>query len=101
MVEELSAPHSKCQSEQSKNCNDEHAYFSRAQCNAHNQRQRNGHSDCENAPRTLRKRLNHYQRQHGQQNNHDRKDTDKSEQTNAGPDFLLHHLAECFAAAPD
>ena len=101
MAEELSAPHSKCQSEQSKNCNDEHAYFSRAQCNAHNQRQRNGHSDCENAPRTLRKRLNNHECQNRQEDNHDGEHADESEQPNAGPDFVLHHLTECFAAAPN
>src|SRR5438045_2105607 len=99
--QKLSAPYAKCQTEQSENCNCDDAYFSGAQRNAHNQRQRNGRRDGENTPRTLGKRLNHHQRQNSQQNDHDRQDTNESEQADAGPDFLLYHLTKRFAAAPD
>ena len=99
MREKLSAPHAKCQTEQSKNCNCDDAYLSCAQCNAHDQRQGNCHRDGENAPGTLRQRLNNHQRQNRQQDNHDHQNTDKSEQANTWPDFVLHHLTERFSAA--
>src|SRR5215469_15662245 len=101
MRQKLSAPHTKSQAQQSENRNSHDAHSARAQCDPHDQRQRYRDSDGENAPRTLRKGLHNDQCKHGQQNNHDCQYTDESEQSDAASDLFLHHLTECFAAAPD
>ncbi len=62
MREKLSAPHAKRQPEQPENRDRNHIHFSRAQAHTHNQSDRDGHRDCENAPRALRERLNDDQR---------------------------------------
>jgi hypothetical protein len=101
MREELSAPHAKCQTKQTEDCNRHHAYFSRAQSNSHDQRNRNGRRNGEDAPRTLCESLYDDERENSQQNNHDRQNTDQSEQTDATPDFLSYHFPKRFPAAPD
>ena len=101
MREKLSAPNAKCQPEQSKNSDRNHAHFSRAQTDSHDQRHRDGRRDGENAPWTLCKGLDDDQREHGQQNNHDCQHTDQGECADARPDFFFHHLTKRLAAAAD
>ena len=101
MAKKLSAPNAERQADQSENRNRENAYLSCAQRDPHDQREGNGHSYGEDAPRTVRQRLNYNQRKNSQQNNHDGEHANEREQTHAGSDFFLHHLAQRFSATPD
>ena len=101
MPEELSAPNAKRQAQQSENRNRRHADLFSAQTDSHDQRHGYGRRDGENAPGALCERLNYDEREHCQQNNHDRQHTDQGECTNAASDFFFHHLTERLAAAPD
>ena len=99
--QELPAPHAERQTQQPENRNRDDAHFPCAQADSHDQRQRNCNRYGENPPRTLRQGLDHHQRENGQQDNHNGQHADESEQAHATPDFVLHHLAERFPAAPD
>ena len=99
MREKLSAPNCEDEPKQTKGGDQSHIHPPRPQTESHDQRHRNGHGNCKNAPRTAGQRLHHYERKHGQQDDHDRQHADERQHANAAPDLFFHHLTKCFAAS--
>src|SRR5262245_30326427 len=101
MREKLSAPYAKRQAEKSEDCDPQHAHFTRAQSNSHDQGDRDRSRNRENAPWTLCQSLHDDQRQNGQQDNHDRQDTDQREESDLASNFFSHHLTQCLPVPAD
>jgi hypothetical protein len=68
---------------------------------AEKQRDGNGHSQGEGGPRRTFQRIHYHQRDHGQQNNHNRKHGKLSDEAAALADFVAGHFAQRFSVAPD
>ena len=66
---------------------------------AHDQRNRNGRGDSEEAPRAVGERLHHDQAQHRQDYDHDGEDADHGDRARRGTQFHLDHFAERFSVA--
>ena len=66
---------------------------------AHDQGQRDGHGNGEQAPGALRKRLHHHQPKHRQEDRHDGENADHRDKSDQRIDFFLQHLTHGFAAA--
>ncbi len=99
--DELPAPH-----RQQQQCDADDGTFQHfadahpAQVAAHEQRNRNRRGDGEDSPRRFGERVHDHEREHGEQDDHDRENRDHADDAGRGVQFLPHHLRERFAIAP-
>ena len=72
---------------------------SAAQVDAHQQGDRDGQGDGGESPRAALERIDHHERDHRNENNHDAKHPEEGGVTGQRADLILHHLAQRFPVA--
>src|SRR5690348_3891953 len=69
--------------------------------NSQEQRDDNGHGQRKRRPRRGLQRIYDYQRNHAEQNNHDRQHRELRDESSAAADLFTRHLSEGFSVAPN
>ena len=94
-VDELSAPNRQQQQRDAQGGGlQDFAHTPPAEVAAHEHRDGNRRAYRKNAPRTFGQRFDHHQGQHGQQDDHDRENSDDADDARRRVEFLFDHLRE-------